>query len=188
VASLTPPISYESTDNVYIGDWPVVHVIVDPLGVATRLSLGAVYEGVARTSREDLRVLDTTFPAKLAAIFPTDVGMQFVGQGAELRPRLAHFLVGDALLNDPSLYVYPGASCGSEDVDVSFEAQRINCDNRLIVVHFYRARASGVLEIGSGQDVVTTPLEVNALDDSNGNFGGAQDRPLGYIYFSDAGV
>ena len=25
-----------------------------------------------------------------------------------------HFLVGDALLNDPSLYVYPGASCGSE--------------------------------------------------------------------------
>ena len=71
---------------------------------------------------------------------------------------------------------------------VSFEAQRLNCDNRLIVVHFYRARASGVLEIGSGQDVIKTPIEVNALDDSNGNFGGAQDRPLGYIYFTDAGV
>ena len=51
MAVLTAPISYESTDNVYIGDWPVVHVIVDPLGAATRLSLGAVYEGVARTSR-----------------------------------------------------------------------------------------------------------------------------------------
>ena len=104
--------------------------------------------------------------------------MQFVGRGDELRPRLAHFLVGDARLDDASQYV-PGATCGTEDTDVSFEVQRINCAQRMIIGHFYRARCSGVMEIGSANDVVGTPIEVNALDDVNGNFGGSQDRPTG---------
>ena len=186
--TLTPPIGVDSTDNLYLGEWPVVHAIVDPLGANTVLSLGAVKEGVLRTSREEVRYMNTTFPQTLAAIFPTTVGMQFVGRGDELRPRLAHFLVGDARLDDASQYVYPGATCGTEDTDVSFEVQRINCAQRMIIGHFYRARCSGVIEIGSAQDVVGTPLEVNALDDVNGNFGGSQDRPYGYIYFTDAGV
>lgn len=186
--ALTPPIGLDSSDNLYLGEWPVVHAIVDPLGANTRLSLGAVKEGVLRTSREEVRYMNTTFPQTLAAIFPTDVGMQFVGRGDELRPRLAHFLIGDALLNDSSLYIYPGATCGTEDTDVGFEVQRENCAGRIIIGRFYRARASGVMEIGAANDVIGTPLEVNALDDTNGNFGGSADRPLGYIYFTNAGI
>lgn len=186
--ALTPPVGLNSDNNLYLGEWPVVAAIVDPLGANTWLSLGAVKEGVARTTREEVQYMNTTFPQKVAAIFPTIVGMQFVGRGDELRPRLAHFIVGDARLDDSSLYVYPGATCGTEDTDVGFEAQRVNCDDRMIIFHIYRSRCSGVLEIGSANDVIGTPLEVNALDDSNGNFGGGLTRPLGYIYFTDAGT
>jgi hypothetical protein len=44
------------------------------------------------------------------------------------------------------------------------------------------------MEIGAANDVVGTPIEINALDDVAGNFGGAADRPYGYIYFTDAGI
>lgn len=186
--ALPTPIGYNSTDNTFIGEWPYVAAIVDPLGAATIVSLGAVTEGVLRTGREDVTIYNTTYPRTVAAIFTDLVSMQFVGQGAELRPRLAHFLIGDALLTSSSQYVYPGGSCASDAVDVGFEVQRMNCAQNIIVGRFWKARASGVMEIGSGNDLVTTPIEVNALADTNGDFGGSNAQPYGYIYFTFTGT
>lgn len=186
--ALPSPIGYDSTDNIYLGDWSYVVAIVDPLGAATRLSLGAVTEGVARSGREDATILNTTFPRTTAAIFTVSASMQFVGQGMELRPRLAHFLVGDERLDSSSQYVYPGGSCASDSIDVGFEAQRINCAQDIIVFHLWKARCSGVFEVPSGDNAVSTPLEINALSDTQGDFGGSNAHPYGYFYFTSLGV
>jgi len=186
--ALPSPVGYDSTDNIYLGDWSYAVAIVDPTGAATRLSLGAITEGVARSGREDATILNTTFPRTIAAIFTVQSSMQFVGQGMELRPRLAHFAVGDERLDSSSQYVYPGGTCASDAIDVSFEAQRINCAQDIIVVHCWKARCSGVFEVPSGDNAVSTPLEINALSDTAGAFGGSQSHPYGYFYFTSLGT
>lgn len=186
--ALPSPIGYDSTENVYLGDWSYAVAIVNPTGVATRISLGAITEGVARTSREDATILNTTFPRTVAAIFPIQSAMQFVGQGMELRPRLAHFAVGDERLDSSSQYVYPGGTCASDAIDVGFEAQRINCAQDIIVFRLWKARCSGVFEIGSGDNAVSTPLEINGLSDTAGAFGGSNLHPLGYYFFTSLGT
>lgn len=186
--ALPSPVGYNSTDNIYLGDWSYAVAIVDPTGAATRLSLGAITEGVARTAREDATIPNTSFPRTIAAIFTVQASMQFVGQGMELRPRLAHFLVGDERLDSSSQYVYPGGSCASDSIDVGFEAQRINCAEDIIVCHFWKARCSGVFEIPSGDSAVSTPIEINALSDTSGDWGGSQSHPYGYFYFTSLGT
>lgn len=182
---LTGQQSVVSEESIFAGEWPVVYAIPEPLtDPGTRVPLGIVKEGALRISREEIQYFGTQFPPQLELVIPSQVTMQFTGRADELRARLAHFLVGDERIDSTSQYVYPGAGCAFDDIDVSLVGERINCDGSMIVFRFHRARASGAIEIGAANDVIGTPIEINALADPNGDFGGDADSPLGWIWFS----
>ena len=177
--------SVQSKQDIFAGEWPRIYAIVDPLGAATEVNLGCVKDGNLTTSREELQFFGTDFPQTLEISAPISVGMQFTGTAYELTYGLLHYLVGDAAITDTSQYVYPGAACAFGDIDVTLRGERINCDGNMITFQIHRARASGAVEIPSNaSDVIGTPMEINALDDKNGDFGGSTTAPLGWIWFS----
>lgn len=180
-------LSSNGREHLFGGGWERVYAIVDPLAAATEVYLGQVNEGVFRTEREEVQFFTQGFPRELEVSAPASVTMSFTGTGYELVLGLAHFLVGDARIDDTGQYVYPGASCQFENIDVSFRAERVNCDSHMIVGHIHRARATGAFEVGSQDgDFVGTPIEVNALEDRDGDFGGSDAAPLGWFWFSNA--
>ncbi|MCP4741467.1 MAG: hypothetical protein GY871_04455 [Actinomycetales bacterium] len=181
------PSSVENKEDLYAGEWPRVYCLVDPMDpvLTTEIYLGAVKGGVLRTSREEIQFLGTDFPATLEVSVPSNVGMQFTGTAYELTYNLLHLLVGDARVDDDGQYVYPGAACAFGDIDVTLRGERANCDGNMLVFQLHRARASGVVELGSNAtDFIGTPMELNALDDKGGDFGGSTDDPLGWIWAS----
>jgi hypothetical protein len=178
--------SVASKEDLFAGEWPRLYAITDPTTSPTEVYLGAVKGGVLRTTREELRFFGTTFPQKLEVSAPVSVEMQFTGTAHELTFGLLHFLVGDARIDDASQYVYPGAGCAFGDIDVTFRGERVNCDGNMITFQIHRARASGAMEIGSAaNDMIGTPIEINALNDENGDFGGSASSPLGWIWASN---
>lgn len=176
--------SLNSEESLYAGEWSRAYAVVDPLGTPHEVYLGIVKEGVLRVQREEIEYYGTDFPPTLEVVIPSRVTMNFQARADELRARLAHFLVGDERIDAVTHYVNPSAGCAFSDIDVQFNAERINCAGELIHARFHRARASGAIEIGSGADIIGTPIDIRALNDSDGTFGGRADSPLGWIYFS----
>lgn len=182
---LSGPSSVQDKEDLFAGEWPRVYAITDPVSSPVEVNLGAVKDGVLRTGREELNFFGTDFPGTLELSAPISVTMQFAGTAHELTYGLLHFLVGDARIDDASQYVYPGAGCAFSDIDVTLRGERVNCDGHMIVFQIHQARASGAVEIGANpSDVIGTPIEVNALDDSGGVFGGSSTAPLGWIWTS----
>lgn len=178
-----------SKEDLFGGEWPAISAILDPLTSPTELDFGIVKGGVLRTSREELRFFGTTDPQRLEVSKPVNVEMQFAGTAHELTYGLLHFLVGDERLDSTNHYVNPGAACAFADTDITLRGQRINCDGNMITFQIHRARASGATEIGSAaNDIIGTPVEINALDDANGDFSpdSSSESPLGFIWFSHA--
>lgn len=176
--------SLDKAANLFYGDWSHVEVVQDPTGVATSYYLGLVTEGVLEISREDAEVLGTTFPRRVEVIVPQRVGMRFSGQMNELHKQNLHLLLGN-LPGEASQYLYPGAQCPDESRFVRFVARRIRCDAFVMEVVFWKAQSNGLISIGSGDPVAATPMEISALDDVNGDFGGSTTAPLGYLYTPD---
>jgi len=178
--------SVASHADLFVGEWPRIYGIT-PADV--EVYLGMVKDGVLRTARETLELFGTDLVPLLELSAPTNVSMQFAGTAHELTYGLMHFLIGDAAIDDDSQYVYPGAACAFGDVDLTLRGERVNCDGNMIAFQLHRARGSGAVEIGSApNDAIGTPIEVNALNDSNGDFGGSSDDPLGWIWFSHEGT
>lgn len=176
--------SLDKATNLFYGTWSHVSVVEDPLGAATNYYLGLVPEGVIEVSREDAVVLGTTFPQRTEVIVPQQAGMRFTGQLNELHKANLHLLLGN-LPGTSSNYLYPGASCPDESRFVRFVARRIRCDNFVMEVVFWKAQSNGLIQIGTGDPVAASPIEISALDDVNGDFGGSTTAPLGYIYAPD---
>ena len=139
---LTNPTGVDNTTHLTYGEWSHVRMISDPLGAATVTYAGAVREGVVRVSRTEIELMDTTFPALPAHSIPSSVSMEFAGQALELTAELMHGLVGDAGVDDSTPYINPGSACPSESTDFTLEAQRENCDGRMIVVRTTARAAS----------------------------------------------
>lgn len=176
-----------SKQALFAGEWPRIYAITDPLTSPTELDFGIVKGGVLRTSREELRFFGTTNPQRLEVSAPVNVEMQFAGTSHELTYGLLHFLVGDDRLDSTDHYVNPGAACAFADTDLTLRGERVNCDGNMIAFQIHRARASGASELGSApNDIIGTPIEVNALDDANGAFSpdATSASPLGFIWFS----
>lgn len=176
--------SLDKAANLFYGFWSHAEVVQDPLGVATSYYLGLVQEGVLEISREDAEVLGTTFPQRQEVIVPQRAGMKFSGTMAELHKRNLHLLLGN-LPGTSSNYLYPGAACPDETRFVRFIARRIRCDNFVMEVLFWKAQSNGLISIGGGDPIAGSPMEISALDDVNGDFGGSTTAPLGYLYAPD---
>ena len=187
--ALSGPASVISKENLFAGEWPRIYGIVDPKTSPVEKNFGAVKGGALRTTREELKWYGTTFPQKLEVSAPVNVEMQFSGTAHELTYALLHFLVGDDRIDSTDHYINPAAACAFADTDLTLRGERINCDGNMLAFQMHRARASGALEIGaSPNDIIGTPLEVNALNDENGTFSpsGSSTSPLGWMWASKA--
>lgn len=176
--------SLNSATNLFLGDWSHVDVTTDPLGAPTEYYLGLVTEGALEISREDSELMGTTFPKRVELVIPTRAGMKFTGQMAELHKANLHLLLG-GLPGNASNYLYPGVACPDETKFVKFRAKRIRCDDFVMEVIFWKAQSAGLISIGAGDPTTFAPLEMQALDDSNGTWGGSAAAPLGYLYAPD---
>ena len=205
--------SVGSTANLFQGYWS--HVEFRPNTAADRVAdhggyadpnnaryLGVVQEGVLEISREDVEYLGTSFPRVVELLTPSQMGMKFSGQLDELHLSNMKIAVGEAVDDGAEAYpvdgagnalngyVYPGASCGFSDSEFgSLYCRRKRCNDSFVMeAVLWKTVGSGALSIGGDADVVGTPVEFNALDDSNGEFmdpawkANAADYPLGYLF------
>ena len=181
--------SVGSTSNLFQGYWSHVEFIHKPVSAqAARIYMGVCQEGVLEISREDNEYMGTTFPRVVELLSPTQVGMKFSGQLDELHKKNLRIAVGDG---DPtnnaagSNYIYPGAACAFDDVYGNLLCKRKRCDGFVMEAVLWKTTGSGAVSIGGDAAVIGTPVEFNALDDNQGQFGGTSSAPLGYLYAPD---
>jgi len=181
-----------STSNLFQGFWSHVDVKkggFDSTGnsydaTAPIMYLGVVPEGVLEISREDTEFLGTNFPQTVELLTPSQVGMKFSGEIAELHKLNLHLAIGDDPYDADDQFIYPAASCSTENF-VSVRALRKRCDGFIMDMVIWKARNAAPLTIAGGTEVISSPIEFNALDDQNGDFGGDVNAPLGYLYAPD---
>lgn len=174
-----------STSNLFQGFWSHVDVVKDGFkltGQNAPFYLGVVNEGALEVSREDTEFLGTTFPQVVELVTPTQVGMKFSGEIAELMKSNLHLAI-DGDVEDTTNFIYPGATCS--DTFVSVRALRERCDGFIMDMVIWKARNAAPLTIGGGTEVISSPIEFNALDDRGGSMGGSTSAPLGYLYAPD---
>lgn len=176
--------SVGSTANLFQGYWSHVEFVHDPLGTPNAIYLGVVQEGNLEISREDTEYMGTNFPRRVELLTPAQVGMKFSGQIDELHKTNLHIAMGD-LATDTNNYIYPGAACSFEEQFGNLICRRKRCDGFVMEALLWKTLGSGALAIGGDAAVIGSTVEFNALDDSGGDFGGAEDKPLGYIYAPD---
>lgn len=186
-----------STSNLFQGFWSHVDVKKGGfvMGAGTAFDpaspvmyLGVVPEGALEISREDTEFLGTNFPQTVELLTPSQVGMKFSGEIAEMHKLNLHLAIGDDPYSDNgggnSQFIYPAASCSAADF-VSVRALRKRCDGFIMDMVIWKARNAAPLTIAGGTEVLSTPIEFNALDDNNGEYGGSVEAPLGYLYAPD---
>lgn len=176
--------SVDSTSNMFAGFWSHVHVTQDPMGTPVDYYLGVAQEGVLEISREDSEYLGTTFPQRVELILPQKAGMKFSCRLDEIHKQNLHLLNAE-LPGEASNYIYPGVACAFEDVFVRLYLRRKRCDGFVMEAVFWKTTGSGTIQLAGGAEVQGTPAEFAALDDSNGDFGGSESAPLGYLYAPD---
>ena len=182
------PVSTESLNNLFLGQWDEVTFYEDPLGDGYNENyLGAIRDGSLEVSTENFEYYGTSYPRRLEAVFPQQVTMTFSGNMEELHKRNMHLALGE-LPSNASNYIYPGASCVQEENFGSLEAKRRKCADLgggYITAWLWKTTGSGAISLGAADEVVSMPVEFNASDDSNGTFGGSSAQPLGWIYTED---
>lgn len=169
-------------DYIYHGQWEALYGMKSGI----RHEFGVVRDGALRVGREVEQFFGTNNPNLLEVEIPTRTSVSFAGTAHELRAGLLHFLVGDAAIDDPSMYVYPSATCAFGDIDLTVVGERTNCPDNMVVFTIFQGRASGAIEIGSADGFIGTPIEINALADQNGAFGGTPTHPYGWIWLTQA--
>tara|TARA_Y100000114_G_C11763344_1_gene331253 strand:+ start:4382 stop:5059 length:678 start_codon:yes stop_codon:yes gene_type:complete len=189
-----------STTDLFQGFWS--HVDVVKGGFKPKVAhnneihyLGVVNEGALEISREDTEFLGTTFPQVVELLTPSQVGMKFSGQLAELQKVNLRLAIGKDIDDNTATsdsggttdtannaFIYPGSSCKFDDVFVGVRALRERCDGFIMDMMIHKTIASGTVTIGGAAEVINTPVEFNALDDRNGELGGTSQSPLGWLY------
>lgn len=177
--------SLDKAANIFYGDWSHASVVESPVpGPGTTYYLGLIQEAALEISREDAEVLGTTFPQRVEIIVPQRAGMKFSGTMLELHKRNLHLLLGN-LPSNASNYLYPGASCPDDSKFVRFITRRIRCDDFVMEAVFWKAQSNGLIAVSGGDPTAGSPIEISALDDTNGDWGGSTTAPLGYLYAPD---
>lgn len=177
--------SVDSTSNLFYGFWSHVSVVQDPLGGSpVEYYLGVAQEAVLEISREDAEYLGTQFPQRVEVVIPQRAGMKLTGRLDELHKRNLHLLAGN-LPGTTNNYIYPGAACPDETKYVRLIARRLRCDGFVMEAMFWKTQSAGLITIGGDATAVGTPFDLQALDDTNGDWGGSTTAPLGYLYAPD---
>lgn len=173
------PQGTRDVNALLTGSWSYIGVV----DAGTEFELGACPEGQLEISREELRHQNTAFPRMTDLWIPTQVGMAFTCNIEEFHKQNMHLLVGDAVA-DTSNYIYIGDRKDCDFFTFSAKRERV-CDGRTLEVYMWKCITNGLVQVGSGDDWISSPATFTALDDTDNNFGGGPTAPLGYLFVPD---
>lgn len=162
-----------------VGDWSEVLYTYSSVDYY----LGNCPEGNLQIGREYYKHQGTQLPKRVDAVFLISSSMRFTGKLEEVHERNARFALG----KDPTAaadYIYIG---GSETPQYfTFVGRRYRPgDNALVEFKIYKGLVVSEFTLGAGAEAVSMPLEIEALDDQAGDYGGSAEGPLGYLYIPD---
>jgi hypothetical protein len=165
--------------SIMVGDWSEVAVEY-PIGSNNWLLVGNAPEAAFEVTKEIYDHISTAFPRTVDLRIPVRTDMKFTAQLEEIYAQNIRLILGQ----DPSNanpYVYIGALANS--LFVTFRARRVRVsDGQIITVLFWKANTSGLLQLGGGDEAISSPVEFMALDDREGSYGGSTAAPLGYVH------
>lgn len=165
-------------NSILVGDWSELSVEY-PIGSDTWLYIGNAPEGALEVSQEVYDHVSTAFPRKVDLRVPVRTDMKFTAQLEEIHAENIRLILGQAP-NISENYIYVGAL--STPKYFKFRAQRVRISDAVeITVVFWKAVSSGLLQLAGGDEAIASPVEIVALDDSSGDYGGSSVAPLGYI-------
>jgi hypothetical protein len=164
---------------ILVGDWSELAVEF-PAESGTFLYIGNTPEGVLEVGQEIYDHEGTNFPRRIDLRVPVRTSMQFTGQIEEIHAENVRLILGQDP-SDSNPYVYAGAFQVPQVFKFRARRQRIS-DGQIITAVFWKASSSGLFQLGGGDEAIQSPLEVIALDDAAGNYGGSSEAPLGYIH------
>jgi len=164
-----------------VGHWSEVLANVS----ATDYYIGNCPDGTLEISREYYTHEDTSLPRKVDLVVPIRTGMKFSGTVEEINRQNVSWLLGQTLAPS-SNYIYVGAMAPAQFFTFRGRRHRPS-DNVAIEFCMWKCMVSSLFSLGSGDDAQGSPLEVIALDDTDGDYGGGSTDPLGYIWVPDKG-
>ena len=162
--------------SLLVGDWSEVFAEVS--GAAYRI--GNVPEGVLEIGREFIEHVDTSFPRKVDLVIPSKVWMKFTGQVEEVNRQNVSWLLGQTLA-PASDYLYVGVL--QTPTYFTFRGARIRVSDS-VRIHFkmHKCLLRSLFSLAGGDDFISSPLEIEALNDTDGDYGGSASSPLGWIW------
>lgn len=164
-----------------VGDWSEV---VYEFGV-TEYPLGNCPEGNISVGREYYQHQGTQLPKRVDAVFLISTGMSFSGQLEEVHERNCRLALGKNPTDDMD-YIYIGG--GETPQYITLIARRWRPgDAQLVEAKIYKGLVVSEFALGASGEAISIPLEVQALDDQAGEYGGSVQGPLGYLYVPNPG-
>ena len=169
--------------SLLVGDWSEVYA--EP-SAGARLRIGNVPEGVLEIGREFYEHQSTKFPRTTDFIVATRVWMKFTGTVEEIHRKNVSFLLGQTL-NPTTSYTYVG------DIDTltffTFFGKRTRVSDEVdIIFRMHKCLQRSAFSLGGGDETQGSPLEVEALDDTDADYGGSSTDPLGWIWTPSQGT
>ena len=166
------------SNAILVGDWSEI-LAQTSTGKIKRL--GNCPEGTLEIGREFYEHINTAFPRKTDLVVQTRVWMKFTGVLEEIHNENVSFLLGQTIDPGAQRYLYVGA-LGSL-VYFTFRGRRVRIsDSVSIEFKMHKCLTRNLFTIAGGDEAQGSPIEVEALDDTAGDWGGSSTMPLGWIY------
>jgi hypothetical protein len=159
-----------------VGSWS--EVIAEKSG--NHYHVGNVKDGVLEIGREYYEHVSSAFPRKTDLVVATRVWMKFTGVVEEIHRQNVSWLSGRAL-NPTSDYIYVGIL--STSYYFTFHGRRVRISDGVnIEFRMHKCMTRNLFSLGSGDEAMGSPLEVEGLDDTEGGYGGSAASPIGWIW------
>ena len=159
-----------------VGDWSEILFTFS----GSNYYLGNCPEGELSVGREYYKHQGTQLPRRTDAVFLISTSMTFSGMLEEVHERNARFALGKDPTDNES-YVYIGGAETPQYGSLVGRRYRPG-DGALVEFKIYKGLVVSEFKMGSTNEAVKVPLEVDALDDQSGDYGGSAEGPLGYLY------
>ncbi len=165
------------------GDWSEVYAEIS----GNPYRVGNVPNAQLEIGREFLEHVDTSFPRTVDQIIPTRVWMKFTGEVEEIHNQNVSWMMGQTLAPGSQNYLYVGDL--QTPIYFTFFGKRVRfSDGVEIVFRMHKCIVRSVFSLSGGDEYAASPLELEALNDVDSDYGGSSTMPLGWIYAPDQGA
>ncbi len=178
--SFTNAFSQQGTQDVdalIVGDWSFIGAEHN----STEYPLGNCPEGQLTIGREYYRHMGTQLPRRVDAVFLISSTMGFSGNLEEVHERNCKFALGQNMSDLTSEYVYIGGAETPQYFTFTGKRWRPG-DTALVEFRIHKGLVVSEFQMGSSDEAISVPLEIEGLDDQAGEYGGAADNPLGWLF------